>query len=163
NTIDVDQNGTFPRAALDELGKAGLLGLVSAKEVGGMGEGIRAAPLVVVRIAQECASAALVVWMLHAATASIVAHGAREMRAHTPGLEIPANFNGLGRRGNASSPVNADVVLVERASMLGNDGDGFNIMMGIVLPYFSVMNAAMSIGTMNAATTRAAAHVTGTK
>src|SRR5439155_20197898 len=80
NAIDVDQNGTFPRAALDELGKAGLLGMVSAKEVGGMGEGIRAASLVVERIAQECASTAMVVCMHYAATAVIEAHGAREIR-----------------------------------------------------------------------------------
>jgi alkylation response protein AidB-like acyl-CoA dehydrogenase len=47
--------------------------------------------------------------------------------------------------------------------MLGPDGGGFDIMMGIVLPYFQLMNAAASIGTMEAATTKAAAHVGGAK
>jgi alkylation response protein AidB-like acyl-CoA dehydrogenase len=36
-------------------------------------------------------------------------------------------------------------------------------MMSIVLPYFQVMNAAFSIGTMEAATKKAAQHVAGTK
>jgi len=34
---DVDSNGIFPRAAVTALGEHGLLGLLSATEVGGMG------------------------------------------------------------------------------------------------------------------------------
>ena len=45
--------------------------------------------------------------------------------------------------------------------MLGPDGAGFDVMMGVVLPYFQLMNAAASLGTMEAATTKAATHVTG--
>jgi alkylation response protein AidB-like acyl-CoA dehydrogenase len=45
--------------------------------------------------------------------------------------------------------------------MLGPDGGGFDVMMGTVLPYFQLMNAAASLGTMEAATTKAAAHVSG--
>ncbi len=239
NAIDVDQNGTFPRGALNTLGDAGLLGLISSPDVGGMGQNMRAAALVVERIAQECASTAMIVCMHYAGTAVIEAHGPREIREHIArgkhlttlafseagsrshfwapvstaekiqgnghvrldakkswatsagqvdsyvwsskpmhaegastlwlvpgnarGLKIPGAFNGLGLRGNASSPVFAEDVVVETAAMLGNDGDGFNLMMGIVLPYFSIMNAAMSVGTMHAATTKAAAHVAGTK
>jgi alkylation response protein AidB-like acyl-CoA dehydrogenase len=47
--------------------------------------------------------------------------------------------------------------------MLGPDGSGFDIMMSIVLPYFQLMNAAFSIGTMEAATAKAAAHVAGAR
>jgi alkylation response protein AidB-like acyl-CoA dehydrogenase len=47
--------------------------------------------------------------------------------------------------------------------MLGPDGGGFDIMMSIVLPYFQIMNAAFSIGTMEAATVKAAHHVAGTR
>jgi alkylation response protein AidB-like acyl-CoA dehydrogenase len=36
-------------------------------------------------------------------------------------------------------------------------------MMGIVLPYFQLMSAGFSVGTMEAATTKAARHVTGAK
>src|SRR5206468_3713687 len=38
----------------------------------------------------------------------------------------------------------------------------FDVMMGVVLPYFQLMNAAAALGTMAAATTTAATHVAGT-
>jgi alkylation response protein AidB-like acyl-CoA dehydrogenase len=47
--------------------------------------------------------------------------------------------------------------------MLGPDGGGFDIMMGVVLPYFQVMNAAGSTGIMTAAVANTAAHASGTK
>jgi alkylation response protein AidB-like acyl-CoA dehydrogenase len=235
--VEIDQAAAFPRAALDTLGAAGLLGLISATEVGGQAQAHRAAALVVERLAQECASTAMVVCMHYAATAVIEAHGPQPIReeiaagrhlttlafseagsrshfwapistatasnghvqldaqkswataagqadsyvwssrplaaegpstiwlvpGHAEGLRIPAPFNGLGLRGNHSSPVTAAGVDVPTTSMLGPDGGGFDVMMGIVLPYFQVMNAAASIGTMQAATTKAAAHVAGTK
>lgn len=239
DAVEIDQTGGFPRAALEALGKAGLLGLISAADVGGMGQGHRAATLVVERLARDCASTAMVVCMHYAAAAVIETHGPRPVReaiaagkhlstlafseagsrSHfwaplgtaTPvagnghvaldarkswatsageadsyvwssrpltvegastiwlvpgrvtGLQIPAPFNGLGLRGNSSSPVTAEKVIVEKSAMLGPDGGGFDIMMGIVLPYFQLMNAGFSIGTMEAATTKAAAHVGGTK
>src|SRR5688500_6747650 len=43
NALTLDRDGTFPRAAMDALGKAGLLGLLSAKGMGGLGENLRAA------------------------------------------------------------------------------------------------------------------------
>jgi alkylation response protein AidB-like acyl-CoA dehydrogenase len=233
----IDQTGVFPRAAIAALGDAGLLGLVSAPEVGGLGQGHRAATQVVERIARECASTAMVVCMHYAGAAVIEAHGPREVReaiargqhlttlafselgsrshfwapvstavasnghiqldankswatsagqvdsyvwssrpiaaegastiwlvpGSADGLSIPAPFNGLGLRGNHSSPVTAEGVVVSKAAMLGPDGAGFDIMMGIVLPYFQLMNAGFSIGTMEAATSKAAAHVGGTK
>ena len=45
----------------------------------------------------------------------------------------------------------------------GPDGGGFDIMMSVVLPHFQIMNAAFSLGTMEAATKKAAEHVGGTK
>lgn len=83
--------------------------------------------------------------------------------AETAGLTIPFQFDGIGLRGNHSSPVNAEAVLVPAENMLGADGDGFNVMMGDVLPYFQLMSAGFSVGTMEAATTKAAQHVSGTK
>ena len=83
--------------------------------------------------------------------------------ANSAGLSIAGAFDGLGLRGNASSPITAKEVAVERAAMLGPDGGGFDIMMSIVLPYFQIMNAAFSIGTMESATKKAAQHVAGTK
>ena len=54
--------------------------------------------------------------------------------ANAPGLRITALFNGLGLRGNNSSPVTAEGVIVSKEAMVGEDGKGFDIMMGVVLP-----------------------------
>jgi alkylation response protein AidB-like acyl-CoA dehydrogenase len=83
--------------------------------------------------------------------------------ANLAGLSITMRFNGLGLRGNASSPIRARDAMLERAAMLGPDGGGFDIMMSIVLPYFQLMNAAFSLGTMESALEKAAAHVAGAK
>jgi alkylation response protein AidB-like acyl-CoA dehydrogenase len=234
---ELDETAAFPRAALQALGQAGLLGLISATEVGGMGEAHRAATLVVERIASACASTAMVVCMHYSAAAVIEAHGQREMReeiakgnhvttlafseigsrsqfwaptstakqtddairldakkswvtsagqadsyvwssqpianaglstiwlvpANAEGLRIPQPFDGLGLRGNHSSPITAEGVTIPSDAMLGADGSGFDVMMGITLPYFQLMNAAFSVGTMEAATTKAASHLANTK
>ncbi len=235
--LEIDQTGAYPRAALDALGKVGLLGLISAREVGGSGEAHRAATLVVEEIGKSCASTAMVVCMHYAATAVIEAYGPRDVReaiatgqhittlafseggsrshfwapissatsdgdkirldarkswitsaseassyvwssrplategmstiwlvsANTPGLQVTAPFNGLGLRGNGSSPVKAEGVMVPKEALLGEDGKGFDVMMGVVLPYFQLMNAAQSCGLMETATSRAAAHVSSTR
>ena len=236
---EIDSNGAYPRAALEKLGEAGILGLISATEVGGLGLGLRAATMVVERISQECASTGMVVCMHFSATAVLEAHGPRDVReaiaagkhittlalsefgsrshfwaplstaqivqgnghiqldarkswstsagqadsyvwssrpvsaegastlwlvpGKADGLSIPAPFDGLGLRGNSSSPIIADKVLVEKSAQLGEDGAGFDIMMGIVLPYFQLMAAACSIGIMESAVGKAAAHVGKTK
>ncbi|HYP39423.1 MAG TPA: acyl-CoA dehydrogenase family protein [Chloroflexia bacterium] len=235
---EVDATGAYPRAGMEALGRAGLLGLISAEEVGGMGQGHRAAALAVERVARACASSAMVLCMHYAGTAVIEAYGPREVReaiaagrhittlafseagsrshfwapistatpvpgdghvkldakkswatsagqvdsyvwssrpmsaegastiwllpASAEGLRIPAPFNGMGMRGNNSSPVLAEGVVISKGMMLGLDGGGFDVMMGVVLPYFQLMNAACSIGIMEAATANTAAHVAGT-
>lgn len=78
------------------------------------------------------------------------------------GLSIPAPFQGLGLRGNDSTPVSAEGVRVPMSARLGPDGGGFDIMMGAVLPAFNLMNAACSLGLMRAALTSAATHARGT-
>ena len=83
--------------------------------------------------------------------------------ANTPGLQVPVAFDGLGLRGNCSSPIIAEGAVVPQSAMLGPDGGGFDVMMGVVLPYFQLMNAGFSVGTMEAATTKAAAHVGGVR
>src|SRR5688500_11345963 len=207
--VEIDETGTFPRAAMEAVGKAGWLGLSRAEGVGGLGQGHRAAAMAVERVARECASTAMVLCMHYAGTAVIEAHGPREVREEiaggrhittlafseagsrshfwspmstatsadgngkvelharkswatsageadsyvwssrplgadgastiwlvagkSDGLSVPAPFNGLGMRGNSSSPLTADGVVIEKAMMLGPDGGGFDIMMGIVL------------------------------
>ncbi len=74
NATAVD-GGDFPQATIDAMREAGLLGLISATDVGGMGQGPRAAATVVERLARECASSAMVVCMHYAGTAVIEAYG----------------------------------------------------------------------------------------
>jgi alkylation response protein AidB-like acyl-CoA dehydrogenase len=238
NAAEIDQTGAYPRAGMQALGRAGLLGLISATEVGGLGQAHRAAATAVGRVAETCASTAMVLCMHYAGTAVIEAHGPREAReavaagnhittlafseagsrshfwapmstaravdggnkirldakkswatsagqadsyvwsslplaaegastiwlvpGKSAGLSVPAPFNGLGMRGNYSSPITADNVEVLRSHMLGPDGGGFDVMMGVVLPYFQLMNAACSLGIMEAATSKTAAHAAGT-
>jgi isovaleryl-CoA dehydrogenase len=235
--VEVDRSGQFPRAAIDGLARAGLLGLISAREVGGQGRGMRQAAEVVEIAARSCGSSAMVMCMHYCAAAVIEAHGPRDTRvaiagsrhlgtlafsavgsrghfwvplgtagesdstvrldarkswatsageadsyvwsskpvaaeelstlwlvpADRPGLTVRGPFDGLGLRGNASSPIDADDVRIPPDLMLGRDGQGFEIMMGVVLPHFQVLNAAFSIGTMHAAIARTAAHLTGTR
>jgi alkylation response protein AidB-like acyl-CoA dehydrogenase len=79
------------------------------------------------------------------------------------GLGVSAGFDGLGLRGNDSCPVTATKVIVQESAMMGSDGGGFDVMMGVVLPNFQVLNAACSLGLMNGAIARTIAHATGTK
>ena len=233
---EVDKTGAFPRAGLDALGRAGLLGLISSSDLGGWGESHRAATLVVERLATACASTAMVMCMHYSGASVIEAHGPRKVReeiaagrhittlafsesgsrshfwapvssatsngqgirldgqksfatsagqadsyvwsskplaaegastlwlvpANASGLSVPRPFDGLGLRGNYSAPVTGQDVVVPVDAMLGDDGKGFDVMMGVTLPYFQLMSASVSIGLMEAATSRTAQHVAGT-
>ncbi|MDQ4069712.1 MAG: acyl-CoA/acyl-ACP dehydrogenase [Actinomycetota bacterium] len=234
---EVDRTAAYPRAALDALGAAGLLGLTSSPDVGGQGEGPRAATAVVQALAEHCGSTAMVVMMHYCATAVVEAHGPVEVREEigagryvatlafsetgsrsmfwaptstavasgdgvrldaekswvtsagqadgyvwsskplsaegmstlwlvpgdAPGLKVGAPFDGLGLRGNSSSPMTAAGVEVPASATLGTDGGGFDVMLTSVLPWFQVMNAGFSVGTAHAATAKAAAHAPSTR
>ena len=235
---EIDRRGAYPRAALDALGAAGLLGLVSAPDVGGLGLGPRAATAVVQAVAEHCGSTAMVLMMHYCGAAVVEAHGPIDVRrriaagryvttlafsetgsrsmfwapmstatvtadgavrldaekswvtsaghadgyvwsskpmagegmstlwlvpADAPGLKVGAPFDGLGLRGNSSSPMSASGVEVPASAALGGDGTGFDVMLSTVLPFFQVMNAGFSVGTANAATAKAAAHAAETR
>jgi alkylation response protein AidB-like acyl-CoA dehydrogenase len=234
---EVDRDGAFPQAAMDAFAAAGLYGLISAREVGGLGYSQSAAAAAVERVAQECGSTAMVLAMHYAGAAVIEKCGPESARrditagkhlstlafseagsrsnfwapsstakaaggrvvldaekswvtsagqatayiwssrpvkaegastiwlvpADATGLELPRPFNGLGLRGNDSRPVTAKQVTVAQTQRLGDDGAGFAIMMETVLPIFNLMNAAFSVGLMEAATTRTAAHAAGSR
>ncbi len=83
--------------------------------------------------------------------------------AKSEGIKVQGKFDGLGLRGNDSSPASADGVHVSEGAMLGADGKGFDIMMGVVLPLFNVLNTAVTVGLMEGAVKRTAEHVGGTK
>jgi alkylation response protein AidB-like acyl-CoA dehydrogenase len=228
----VDRDGAFPKAAMDAIAAAGLSGLISAKDVGGLGQGPGAAALAVERVARACGSTGMVLCMHYAGTAVIEKHGDKEVRRDVAagkhlstlafseagsrshfwaptstakaasggieldaekswitsagqatayvwssrpvaaegastlwlvprdaqGLKMPRPYDGLGLRGNDSRPVTAERVKVAEAQRLGADGEGFAIMMGVVLPHFNLMSAAFSVGLMEAATARTAEH-----
>ncbi len=230
---EVDARGVFPTDGIDALAKAGLLGLVSAAEVGGQGQGAGAAARVVERLARGCASTAMVTCMHYAAASVIEAHGPLDVRreiaagrhlstlafsefgsrshfwaplstatpagedvvldarkswvtsasqadsyvwtslpvagegrstlwlvpSRTAGLEVGPAFDGLGLRGNDSRAVTASGARVARTARLGEDGGGFDVLLGVIFPVFQVMIAGVSVGLMEAATTKSVAHV----
>ncbi len=76
----VDRDAAFPAKTIEAAKKHGLLGLVSAKAIGGQGLGLAEAALVVERLARECGSSAMVLCMHYCATAVIEALGAEGVR-----------------------------------------------------------------------------------
>lgn len=237
NAAEVDR-GNFPLANIAAIREAGLLGLVSAADVGGQGLGLPAAAHVVERLARSCGSTAMIVCMHYCATAVIEQLGPAEIRGAiaagkhlstlalsevgsrsqfwvplstatadgdevrlnarkswatssrhadsyvwsskplagselstlwlvprtTPGLRVAeAGFDGIGLRGNDSSPITAEDARVPRSAMLGADGAGFGVMMGTVLPWFNVLSAAVSCGLMETAVQKTAEHAAGTQ
>ena len=85
------------------------------------------------------------------------------VQRQTKGLSHPARFDGLGLRGNDSLPVTAKGVRIRAADRLGPDGGGFGVMMGTVLPWFSLLSSACSLGLMESMVQRTSAHVAGTR
>lgn len=80
SAVEIDRDGRFPAEAVQALGQAGLLGLVSAVDVGGMGQGLRSAAAVIEELAHHCGSTAMVVLMHYAATAVLEAKGPEDVR-----------------------------------------------------------------------------------
>lgn len=237
HAAEVDRAGTFPQASIDALRDADLLGLISSTDAGGMGEGPRAAALVVERIARECGSTAMVLCMHYAGSAVLEKFGSDDLRKEnaagkhlltlafseagsrshfwaplgtarkqnggvglhakkswvtsashatayiwsslplqnegvssiwwvprdTKGLTITNGFDGLGLRGNDSTPVLADGAVIPQSFLLGEDGAGLGVMLETVLPIFNAMTAAVAVGLMEGATRAACEHASKTK
>lgn len=79
------------------------------------------------------------------------------------GLRVGAGFDGLGLRGNDSSPVTAEDVTVTADDRLGADGGGLAIMLEVVLPLFAAMNAGCSVGIMERAVGGTLTHASATR
>ena len=240
---EIDRERRFPRQNIQELGRNGLLGLVVPLEYGGAGAGIPQMAQVLERMAQACASTAMVTLMHYCGTAVIAAQGSatlkqrvlpaiaggehlttlafseagsgghfympvsevsrnghglrltahktfvtsageadsyvvstRKARASAPtdldlylvakgtqGLEVGRPFEGLGLAGNGSAPMKLEDIELEDEERLGDEGNGFQTMMEVVLPHFQVGVAAVSLGIAAAALQAASAHVMGRK
>lgn len=234
---ETDRDAVYPRRQLDALAADGLLALTVPAELGGAGEGLRAAATVVRELGAACSSTAMVVAMHYAATAALVAArkddvlreigagrhvstlalseaGSRShfwaplstatadggdvvldarkswvtsageadsyvwssrpveadgpmtlwhVPADSPGLRVAAPFDGLGLRGNASSPVEADGVRLPRAAMIGTDGAGLDLAMTAVLPVFLVLNASSGVGLLRTLAEETATHLQKTQ
>ena len=79
------------------------------------------------------------------------------------GLDIQREFDGLGLRGNGSVPVRATHARIPLSNLLGGDGSGFDLMMGVVLPFFNLMSASMSVGLMDSCVAQTAVHLKATR
>jgi alkylation response protein AidB-like acyl-CoA dehydrogenase len=231
--IEVDRSGTFPRGNIDALGQAGVLGMLSAQDVGGSGLGLGEAARTIELLSGACGSTAMVVLMHFAAVPVIEANGPSDVRqaiasgkhlstlafsesgsrsyfwaplstatrlnghvrldaskswvtsagqadsyvwssrplaadgpmtlwlvpARAEGLSLGDSFDGLGLRGNASTPVAARDVVLPEAAILGADGAGLDLALAEVLPNFLVLSAAFSLGLMESVATETAAYL----
>lgn len=77
--------------------------------------------------------------------------------AGTSGVAVTGTFSGMGLRGNASAPMAFDVVVPD-GYRIGAPGSAFTLMTDVVMPWFNLGNAAVSIGLAGAAVDASVAH-----
>ena len=75
-----------------------------------------------------------------------------------PAVQVPARFDGLGMRGNASAPLRVRGLRVSHDRRLGPPGGGFALMMQATLPWFILGSAACCVGVAGAALEAAIEH-----
>ena len=81
------------------------------------------------------------------------------VRRTAPGVRVSGAFDGLGLRGNESSPVYLSDIAVKNDDLISALGEGATTMLQVVLPWFNVGTAAMSNGLCRAAVTTTSAHL----
>jgi alkylation response protein AidB-like acyl-CoA dehydrogenase len=79
--------------------------------------------------------------------------------AGATGLSVAGPWDGLGMRGNASSPMTLEDCPVDPRHQLTDDGAGFGAMLNVVLPIFNLGNAAVALGLCRAAVAATASHL----
>ncbi len=121
NAVSVDREAKFPREAVEAMGRAGLLGLTSAEEVGGSGGGIAEACDVIGEIGAHCGSTAMVVTMHYAAALVIEAFGTRELRERIAGGGLATlAFSEAGSRSHFWAPVSSATADGDRVRLDAN-------------------------------------------
>jgi isovaleryl-CoA dehydrogenase len=103
----VDAEGAFPRQQIEALGAAGMLALTVPAELGGGGEGLRAAASVAGALGAACGSTAMIMTMHYAATAALVAGGATDALAEmASGRHLSTlAFSEIGSRSHFWAPL----------------------------------------------------------
>lgn len=84
------------------------------------------------------------------------------VRRGADGVRTAGHFQGLGLRGNDSSPVAIEQFHIDANSLISAQGEGANTMLQVVLPWFSIGTAAMANGICRAAVDRTAQHMQST-
>lgn len=77
-------------------------------------------------------------------------------------VQVTGAFRGLGLRGNASAPMTFDLT-APSGDRLGAPGSGFGLMLSVVMPWFNLGNAAVSLGLSQAAVDAAVTHTSGAR
>ena len=75
------------------------------------------------------------------------------------GLAVAGSWKALGMRGNASAPMRLKDVVVGEERRLSEEGKGFEVMLGVVLPVFQVGSAAIAVGIAEAAVQATQSHL----
>ena len=243
HAADVDRQARWPAESLDALKTGGFLGLTIPATHGGAGEGPRTFAGVLSRLAEGCASTAMI-YLMHVCGAQVMiaaaefgrrdqilrdiaagrhlstlAFSEKGSRSHfwapvsqakidgdmyrisadkswvtsagradgyivstrTAGIDEPAastlyfvpagamelsvagRWAGLGLRGNASSPMRLENVPVSASDRVCSEGRGFETMVNVVLPWFQLGSAAVSLGIARAAVAGVREHLLGAK
>lgn len=243
HAADVDKQARWPAESIDALKAGGFLGLTVPASHGGAGEGPRTFANVIAKLAEGCASTAMI-YLMHVCGTSVViaanafgrrdpvltdiaagkhlstlAFSERGSRSHfwapvsqatadgdgyrvtadksfvtsagqadgyvvstrtagsadpaastlyhvskgAKGVSVPSPWTGLGLRGNSSAPMKLDNVSVPAADRVSAEGDGFNVMVNVTLPWFQLGSAAVSVGIARAAVASVRDHLNGAK
>jgi alkylation response protein AidB-like acyl-CoA dehydrogenase len=83
--------------------------------------------------------------------------------AGTRGLSVSGPWDGMGLRANASAPVVLDDCHIPADFQLTDDGDGFPVMLNVVLPLFNLGAAAVALGLCRAAVSETTSHLKNAK
>jgi alkylation response protein AidB-like acyl-CoA dehydrogenase len=81
----------------------------------------------------------------------------------TTGVSQSGAFDGLGLRGNGSTPVTAKGAVVPESAMLGEDGKGLDQSLGLIIPAFQILSASFAVGLMEAVIAETTQHLSTTR